>query len=143
VDDFSQFHPLFQMALREIFRDLRALGWQPRVASGLRTPQQQADKVRKGYSKTMRSWHVTSTIGILPVGRDKYDVVRGQAADIVDARYGWDGPAKHRDFAFWKDLGRAAKDNGCDWGGDWKAFPDMAHVQLLFVEEAPHKTALA
>lgn len=141
MDDFLQFHPLFQTKLRTIFRELRALGWRPKIGSGLRTSGEQAEKVRLGYSKTMASWHVRSTIGILPLNKRSYDVVYGNAADIVDERYGWGGVATNRNFQFWKDLGRIAKQQGCEWGGDWTSFPDVAHIQMLYIEEAPHTTA--
>ena len=52
-----------------------------------------------------------------------------RAADIVDRRYGWGGPAKNLGFKFWKDLGAAARAEGLTWGGDWRSFKDVAHVQ--------------
>jgi len=40
-------------------------------------------------------------------------------------------------FAFWKDLGRIAKAHGCAWGGDWKSFKDVAHIELYYVTDPP------
>jgi hypothetical protein len=51
------------------------------------------------------------------------------AADIVDARYGWRPEAAAS--GFWKALGEEAKNQGLYWGGDWPSFRDFAHVQLL------------
>ncbi|RMG19279.1 MAG: M15 family peptidase, partial [Planctomycetota bacterium] len=102
----------FRPKVVRILQRLQQKGWQPRVASGRRTLAQQREKVRKGYSKTLRSWHLL-----------------GRAADIVDRRWGWNGPAANLDHPFWKDLGEAARLEGLTWGGNWKRFRDVAHVQ--------------
>ncbi len=96
-----------------IMEDLRAKGWNPMIASAIRTPEEQAEKVRQGYSQAMNSKHLY-----------------GKAVDIVDKNYGWDGKASDPNFQFWKDLGEAAKKRGATWGGDWKSFKDPAHVQV-------------
>ncbi len=93
--------------------------------------------MRLGHSKTMKSWHVPSTMGLLADGKSAVDMVEGNAADIVDQRYGWSGPAVNAGFQFWKDLGEVARKHGCRWGGDWKSFRDVAHIELLFIEAAP------
>ncbi len=49
------------------------------------------------------------------------------AADIVDKRWGWDDAAETN--GFWTALGSAAKSVGLVWGGDWKSFQDVAHIQ--------------
>jgi hypothetical protein len=95
-----------------ILEELAGKGWQPRIASGYRTAEQQADKMRRGLSRTLDSAHRT-----------------GRAADIIDRRYGWRGPAARREFGFWDDLGSAARRRGLTWGGDWQQAPDVAHVQ--------------
>lgn len=103
--------PGFRSKVENILVQLKAMGWQPRVAEGLRTVEQQKEKVLKGYSKTMNSAHL-----------------KGYGADIIDSRYGWSGPASDLNFAFWKDLGKLAKDQGLVWGGNWK-FKDVGHVE--------------
>lgn len=135
-----QAHPIFKMRLVAILAELRALGWQPRIWHVTRTETEQAEKVKKGYSKTMKSWHVESTEGHLPAGPGRADIVHGSAADIVDRRYAWEGKAANLKFQFWMDLGAAAKKQGCEWGGDWKTFPDVAHVQMLYVEMPAQST---
>jgi D-alanyl-D-alanine carboxypeptidase len=132
-------HPVFRLALGKILAELKRAGWQPYIDNISRTSAEQAEKMRQGYSRTMRSWHVETTIATLPHGSCALDVVHGNAADIVDARYKWAGPAASPDFQFWNDLGRIAKKHGCEWGGDWKR-RDVAHVQMLFIEGAPHTT---
>lgn len=32
----------------------------------------------------------------------------------------------------WQQMGRIAKDCGLTWGGNWKRFPDLPHVQKTF-----------
>jgi len=96
----------------DVLTELTEQGWQPRVAEGRRTAEQQREKVRTGRSKTMNSAHL-----------------RGFGADIIDSRYGWGGQASDLNFQFWKDLGKAAKKQGLIWGGDWKSFPDVAHIE--------------
>ena len=139
----AQAHPIFKVAVEHVLADLRAGGWQPRIVHIKRSAAQQAEKVKKGHSKTMKSWHLDTTVGLLPQSPGEYDVVQGNAADIVDSRYGWSGPAAKLDFAFWQDLGRVAKKYGCSWGGDWKTFKDVAHIQMLFIEMPPQRAGHA
>ena len=138
--DLSKLHPLFRQRVESILRDLRQLGWQPVVAEGVRSREQQLEKVNKGYSKTMQSWHVPGTAKAAWRAGNSYDVVVGGAADIVDQRFGWHGPAANLEFQFWKDLGKVAKQHGCSWGGDWNSFKDVAHIEMNWVEMAPQKT---
>ncbi|MEP0879235.1 M15 family metallopeptidase [Funiculus sociatus GB2-M2] len=104
--------PAFQQKVGRVLVKVRAKGWQPKVAEGRRTIAEQREKVRRGVSKTMRSKHLC-----------------GIAADIIDKRYGWGGPAANTNFKFWKDLGAAAKSEGLVWGGDWRSFKDVAHLE--------------
>lgn len=110
--NLSGLEPSFREKVVRILRRLQAKGWQPRVGSGRRTLEEQKEKVRKGYSKTLKSWHL-----------------KGLAADIIDSRWGWGGEAANLDHDFWTDLGEAAKREGLTWGGSWKSFRDVAHVQ--------------
>jgi hypothetical protein len=127
---FDSLENRFKPIVLEIMTRLEAKGWQPMVAEGRRTIAQQREKVRKGYSKTMNSYHLT-----------------GMAADIVDKRYAWNIPLSHQ---YWKDQGAIVNElvktnKGLRWGGDWgqgyqrylnyllgrtKYFVDVAHVEL-------------
>jgi hypothetical protein len=147
-DLLDELHPVFREKVKLILVDLRKLGWQPQMIFARRTEEQQRDAIRRGASHTMLSWHVEHTIGLMPSGA-YLQVVRGNAVDIVDRRYGWEHEAKSKDFRFWKDLGAAAHNHGCQWGGDWKPIKrrgkdgklhirdqrDVAHVQMFFTEE--------
>jgi hypothetical protein len=139
-----------------ILADLRKAGWQPKIIFARRTPDQQRDAIRRGASHTMRSWHVPSTMGMLPAGAHHIQAIHGNAVDIVDQRYGWQGKAASKEFQFWKDLGAAAHRNYCQWGGDWKPVTrkgkdgkmhtldqrDVAHVQMFYVEEREEDTVV-
>ena len=147
-DLLDELHPVFRHKVELILTDLRKLGWQPKIVFARRTEEQQRDAIRRGASHTMLSWHVEHTIGMLPAGA-RLQVVRGNAVDIVDKRYGWGGKASSKNFRFWKDLGAAAHAQDCQWGGDWKPVRrtgkdgkvhlvdqrDVAHVQMFFTEE--------
>ncbi len=128
---FESLNFKFKPVVLEILEQLEAKGYQPFVAEGLRSIEQQREKVNKGYSKTMNSYHLS-----------------GMAADIVDKRWLWNIPLSH---PFWKDLGEitlnlAKTTPGLRWGGVWqegrmerflralkgqeKFFVDPAHVEL-------------
>lgn len=127
---FESLEPKFKPLVLEIMEKLEAKGWQPAVIEGRRTLAQQREKVRRGVSQTMRSYHLS-----------------GMAADICDRRYLWNVPLSHQ---YWKDQGaiveELAKSNpGLRWGGTWGRgyqryldylrgkthyFVDVAHVEL-------------
>lgn len=107
--NLSGLRPGFRGKIERILRRMTSLGWKPYVAEGIRTRAQQRKKVQRGFSKTMNSYHL-----------------HGLAADIVDRRYGWKIGQGHR---YWRDLGRAAAAEGLTWGGNWRSFKDVAHVQ--------------
>lgn len=158
-DLLDELHPVFKIRIVAILKKLRSQHWQPKIVFAKRTEEQQRDAVRRKASPTMMSWHVRSTIGIIPVPNTivMTQVVHGNAVDIVDERYGWEGLAANKGFQFWIDLGHAAREQDCEWGGDWKPKittdkhgkkhikdrRDVAHVQMKFVEERAQDTAYA
>jgi peptidoglycan L-alanyl-D-glutamate endopeptidase CwlK len=112
-DKLAGLEPAFRGKVVAILQELAGKGWKPFVAEGLRTQSQQDEKVRLGYSRTRNSRHLT-----------------GHAADIVDRRWGWGGPAASTSHQFWQDLGTAARARGLTWGGDWRSFKDVAHIEV-------------
>ncbi len=108
--------PMFSQKILRVLSALAKKGWKPRVAEGLRTIEQQQEKIDLGRSS-------------LKNPQDSKHV-QGLAVDIIDSRYGWQGPASDLDFQFWNDLGEAAREAGLIWGGDWKSFKDVAHVEV-------------
>ena len=86
------------------------------VIEGLRTKERQAQLVKQGASKTMKSRHLTGhAVDLVPIGPN------GKAA--------FDWPLYHQ-------LGPAVKSAAeaegvaLDWGGDWKSFKDGPHFEL-------------
>ena|SRR3990167_9742313 len=84
-----------------VLRDLEKNSFSPLIAEALRTREQQAEKVRKGYSKTMNSYHVP---------RKGWGGAR--ACDIIEEGKGWNSSR-----TFWLKLGSSAISHGLNWGG--------------------------
>ena len=85
------------------------------ITEGLRTKERQAQLVKAGASKTMKSRHLT-----------------GHAIDVaamVDNEIRWDWPLYSKIAVAFK---AAAQELGLvvEWGGDWKTFKDGPHFQL-------------
>lgn len=112
-------HPTLGRKVRAIVKDLEGHGFNPTIGSGWRSPAEQLEIYERGDSTVKFSFHNA----VKPDG-----TAYALAVDIVDARWGWDIPQSH---PFWKALGSSAHAHSCVWGGDWKHFVDVAHVQLL------------
>jgi len=83
-----------QPKARAVLQDLTAHNWKPLIVEARRTLEEQKEKVRLGYSKTLKSYHLT-----------------GNAIDVVDARYMWDSPR-----LFWLMLISSGLSHGLDSG---------------------------
>ena len=105
----SLMSPEIQPKVKAIVQELKAAGWKAVVHESRRDRAQQEKKCRDGHSKTMCSKHMCDN-----------------AADIIDRRYAWNIDTDHD---FWKALGAATRKQGLEWGGDWKSFKDVAHIQ--------------
>lgn len=87
------------------------------VIEGVRTIERQRQLVKDGFSKTLRSRHLT-----------------GHAVDIVPHPI----PRDWRKYTpvQWANIAQAMKAAAefynveLDWGGDWKSFVDKPHYQL-------------
>lgn len=84
-----------------VLGDLARLGEDAKIYEAKRTIEQQREKVRLGYSKTMNSYH-------LKRGSDG----GAKAADIADRVKAWNGSKR-----FWMILGASAWGHGLGWGG--------------------------
>ncbi len=126
-----------------VLRQLNSRGWRPIIFHGSRTKKEQAEKVSKGVSHTMHSLHVHGEKQLRSRGAKAYTsaaymlgqhgpyTISGEAADIVDIRWLWEGPCHNLNHPFWNDLGAAAKVAGLVWGGLWSGKSrDVAHVEL-------------
>lgn len=91
----------FRAKVEATLQTLAEKGERPKVFEAKRTEAQQREKVRKGYSKTMASYH-------LKRGGDG----GGMACDIADAKKGWNGSKR-----FWLLLGANCLARGMSWGG--------------------------
>lgn len=104
----------FKPIVKEILEKLELKGWQPIVAEGLRTKEQQAEKVKLGYSTTMNSVHLS-----------------GLAADIVDKRYMWTISNVNQ---FWWDLYEVSKEVISEY--------DDCHLRYGLIWDHPEREAL-
>jgi len=104
--------------VEKILKSLTDLGFQPKIFFGWRSVQVQLQLLEAGNTTVKFSFHN---------GQDINGKPNAYAADIVDKRWGWDTAAEKN--GFWKALGKAAADQSLIWGGNWKGFTDVAHVQ--------------
>jgi peptidoglycan L-alanyl-D-glutamate endopeptidase CwlK len=114
----SSMEPTLRFKMPGVIATLKQKGFQPKIFYAWRSVAVQQRLVAEGKSTVPFSFHNAQ----LPDGTPY-----AYAADIVDQRWGWEKAAK--DNGFWDALGKAAKDVGLYWGGDWKSFPDEAHIQ--------------
>jgi peptidoglycan L-alanyl-D-glutamate endopeptidase CwlK len=101
-----------------VMNALRVQGFQPKIFYAWRSVAVQQRLVAEGKSTVHFSFHNAQQPDGTP---------NSFAADIIDQRWGWEKEAKAN--GFWAALGTEAKKAGLYWGGDWKSFPDEAHVQ--------------
>lgn len=116
--DVRALDPQFQAPVERVMERLRAKGWDPVIASGLRTQEEQDEKVSGGFSAAKHSKHQD-----------------GLAVDIVQRGLGWKGEASDKSFQFWKDLQEAGEAEGLISGARWTKEKDgieadVAHLQL-------------
>jgi peptidoglycan L-alanyl-D-glutamate endopeptidase CwlK len=124
-------------SIQAVCVEMELRGFPVFVSETVRTPERQADLVRRGMSKTMNSRHLPDAEG------------KAHAVDLVDARslhghlilWGASDPAwgltdrqarERVEVAreFFRALGEeVAKHPDLEWGGSWHSFPDPAHIQ--------------
>jgi hypothetical protein len=91
----------FRSKIQATLDNLKAKGESGKIDPGvLRTVAQQRELVRKGYSKTMNSYHLPGPDGL------------SRAVDLVDAKKGWNASKR-----FWLLVGANAEYRGLGWGG--------------------------
>ncbi len=83
------------------------------VIEGLRTPERQAELMKQGFTRTLKSRHII-----------------GQAVDIVPLPVDWNNPEPFKLVA--DAMKKAALELGVriTWGGDFKTFKDLPHYQI-------------
>ena len=109
----------FGIKVQAVIKALEDEGFKPKIFYGWRSVAVQLDLFNRKRSKVKFSFHNATLKDGLP---------NSYAADIIDSRYAWsDRPETTK---FWEALGKAAKEQGLYWGGDWVSFKDWAHIQL-------------
>ncbi len=106
----------------KVERVLEALaqeGFKPKIYFAWRSVAVQQEIFERGDSRVRFSFHNA---------QQKNGTPNAYAADIIDRRWAWGAQAKNN--GFWEALGRAAKQEGLYWGGNWRRFKDWAHVQF-------------
>lgn len=113
--------------LQKIIR--RAMEWQIMdftVLNGLRSLEEQKEKVAKGYSKTMHSRHLPNKNGL------------AEAADIAPYPVNWQNKEAFHRLAGIIQASAASFHIPIRWGGDWdgdndtrdQTFIDLPHFEL-------------
>mgnify|MGYP006350413905 CR=1 FL=1 len=109
----AQVHPALAHRARKLIAFAKADGYELRVTQGLRTFKEQDDLFKKRPK-------VTNARG----GQSYHNY--GLAVDfafVVNGKISWDDKLYTR-------IGKWALNAGLEWGGGWRKFKDMPHVQL-------------
>lgn len=127
--------PRFRPLAESVIARCVEAGQMVMIVDTLRTQVEQAEYLRRGVSQTMNSLHLPQTrCGVCCEIRNS-DGTLGLSHAIDLAPYEeWSrkGPDKLSwDSAHpgWQIIGQAARSVGLTWGGDWRTFKDLAHVQ--------------
>jgi len=110
--------PVFRANIAQVIEALSSQAFQPKIVYGWRSVAVQQQLFNAHKSKVRFSFHNAQRPDGTP---------NALAVDVIDTRWGWTDEA--RTNGFWKALGKAGKDRGLVWGGDWVDFPDLAHLQ--------------
>ncbi len=109
----------FRPKVEAVIKALKDQGFKPKIFYGWRSQAVQLDLFNKKRSKVKFSFHNAAK---------KNGIPNAFAVDIIDSRYAWSDKPETKKF--WEALGKAAKEQGLYWGGDWTSFKDWAHVQM-------------
>lgn len=104
----------------KVIDSLKEQGFRPKIVYAWRSVAVQAELVAQGNSKVKFSFHNA---------QKKDGTPNAYAVDIIDRRWAWQKEAEQN--GFWQALGKAGKEQGLYWGGDWRKFKDWAHLQLF------------
>ncbi len=117
--DPAKLLPGFARKVEQLFRAMRARGFDPILWEGMRSVARAKELAAKGtgIADSMHSY--------------------GAAVDIVDRTLLWDAPK-----AFWAALGEEAQKLGLTWGGTFSD-PDKPHVQAITFRQQAAFTKLS
>jgi len=109
--------PLVERLAANIVTEMKAKGHEVRVVQGYRSIEEQ-NKLY-GQGRTTPGAVVTNAKG----GESYHNY--GVAVDFVFRKEGYNAAE-----ALWQLLGKVGKQQGFEWGGDWKGFVDRPHFEL-------------
>lgn len=133
--DIELLHPLFQNNLDEILRAIQKKlpkDYTCKMISGHRSPSEQFDLYKKGRRFRNGSWRVsnrsqvvTNINGITKLSKHNYLPCISIDIGIFDENGKYMTQAQ-----YYKHVKEGAKLIDASWGGDWRRFVDMPHIQL-------------
>ncbi len=107
----------FQERVDRVRQRMAQLGYPVAVTSGLRSAEEQARLFAQGRS----------TAGPIVTNAPHSLHQEGRAADLA---FVVDGKPSYGENLPWDVLGKVAKEEGLEWGGDFKSLRDRPHVQM-------------
>lgn len=116
----AKVHPELAKRMYRIIQSLSTQGITLVVVQGLRTYAEQDAMYAQGRTKPGK--RVTNAKG----GQSNHNF--GLAVDVAPMKAGkidWNAPLN-----VWQAIGKAGELEGLEWGGRWKSFVDMPHLQL-------------
>ena len=116
---WQQIHPNLQqrvLAIHEVMR--RQYGYQMVLVEGYRSPERQAELIKRGNATRAGAWQSCHQYGMA-----------ADSAPIRDGQLQWDMSDEwtRRGYQLYGALARQA---GLEWGGDWLSLKDFVHVEL-------------
>lgn len=118
--------PALEQKIARIRQRMAELGHPVVMTSGQRTATEQAKLYAQGRSSP----------GPVVTNAQHSQHQEGRAADFA---FLIDGKPSYAEGAPWELLGKVAKEEGLEWGGDWKSLRDRPHVQLPGSTSVPDK----
>ncbi len=126
VNDLALLAPKFTTAVKNALAECMILGIEAVVYETYRT-----DALAKAYYAKGR----TVPGSVVTNAKDNQHSWHGfgLAVDVIHRDLRWDAPA-----SWWTGMAAVFKRHGCAWGGDWRTFKDLPHVQWALCPAAPN-----
>ncbi len=118
ISDINGLYPPFKEKIIQLQKDIQAAGLPHKVFETFRSAERQLSVYKQGKSKIKTN------------GMHYYLIAADLVPCIGKNGWTWDRPAKE-----WQQFGQLVEALGLTWGGRWKGFPDMPHVQGCTVKQ--------
>lgn len=134
--DVGCLHPALREKAKEFLRKCREMGVNVVIYNTCRTLAEQEALYLQGRASLEIVNEARRKAGLQPISGPENRIVTytrvsphcfGLAFDFVPVV---DGKAVWNDDALWERCGRVAESLGLEWGGRWKGFRDLPHVQV-------------